>query len=56
MVTTLSLIGWVAKHFDGPDKSYQITLAVLSIAVLSIGLYGINHAAFRAMDELEKEP
>ena len=31
-------------------------MAIIAILILAAGLWGINRAAFKAMDELEKEP
>ena len=56
MVTALSLIGWVANHLGDPHKAMLNAMAIIATLILAVGLWGINRAAFKAMDELEEEP
>ncbi len=56
MAVVISLAGWLANYINDPQKLPWVTLAIITIVLSIIGIALVNRAAYKAMDELEKEP
>jgi membrane protein YdbS with pleckstrin-like domain len=48
----VSMIAWLAQNVSTADTGLKV-LAIIGIAVVTIGIVWVNHAAFRRIAQLE---
>jgi F0F1-type ATP synthase assembly protein I len=48
----VSLIGWIATHYE--KASLDVYIALFLVVIISISLVQINRKAYKKMDELEE--
>ena len=49
----ISLLGWMANHYDNATNETKIYMALFAIIVVSTIVVLINKVAYRKIDELE---